>query len=341
MSKEHNRNDGMIFRKADEGILERSRALRLRGVLAVCVMLYHLILVTPALSEYMPSWIVIGMGYFPVACFFFLSGYGLMTQYQRKGAQYIAEFPRKRLLPFYLTICVITGLYSILTLATGNEAITIRLLIQSLTFGGDTIISKGWYLQVALLCYLVFYCTMRCIRSNRARFFAGAGALIAYFAMCKAMKCPEYYYLTVPCFLLGCIWDFLCGIACPLSNFQELLLSILLFGAVWIGCVALGYPTLLIMAASLLFVVMLVRLLNAARIPPIPLLDCLGRVSFEIYIIHGFFMILYNEGLRIDNAYFYVVAVVLSSLAGAAILRPLFSKIYAICRTETRIKQSG
>lgn len=320
--------------KPDDGFLEESKALHLRGILAICIMLYHVASSIPEIYSVVPYWIITAMAYFPVACFFFISGYGLMARYKEKGKQYIMEFPRNRLLPFYLIICILTVLYILIIVATKYERITLWLILQTLSFGHDTIISKGWYLQVALLCYLCFYLIMRLIKSGKAKLFSGVAVLFCYMVICKLLKFPEYYFLTVPCFLMGCLWNHALAFGYPVPYIVKLLLAIFLFGIVWIGCIALNYNILLLMIAVPLFVIMLFQISEVVPTHKLPLLDFLGSISFEVYVIHGLYIILYREGLKINNTFLYIASTVLSSLVSATLLAPCFSKVYAICRNR-------
>ncbi|MBQ8829973.1 MAG: acyltransferase [Oscillospiraceae bacterium] len=186
--------------------ISSENTLCFRGLLACCVLMSH-VLALPAVYAFIPSSVIDALGYFSVACFFFLSGYGLTAQYGKHGAQYIKGLPRNRIFPFYILICCLTAVYSMLTLLTDNEQITLKLIIQSLCFGNDTIISKGWYLQVSLICYLAYYFVFRIISHGRGRLICGCVLLIIYITFCCVRDFSVSYYQTVPNFLLGCVWN--------------------------------------------------------------------------------------------------------------------------------------
>ena len=76
--------------------------------------------------------------------------------------------------------------------------------------------------------------------------------------------------------------------------------------------------------------------MNYITLIKIPFLSFLGKISFEIYVIHGFFMILYRKGLTIGNEALYALTVIVSSLIFAAVLHPAVAKIYDLCRIERK-----
>lgn len=215
------------------GVLSRAHTVRLRGLLACCVVLCHL-LDSPWAYRMIPSSIVGALGYFSVACFFFLSGYGLTFQYRRKGAQYLASFPRSRILPFWLLSCIFAVVYTVLTLITNNESVTCSLLLQTLTFGPDTIISKGWYLQVALVCYIAFYLVFRYVPGGWGKFAVGCGLLVLYTAVCAACGFSVSYYQTVPNFLLGCVWH---RLAAEKPRLPLAAALIVLWSVIWVASI--------------------------------------------------------------------------------------------------------
>lgn len=128
----------------------------LKGLLAVSVVLHHFAQVADVRLKLL-TYMFEPFGILSVAAFFFLSGYGLMLSVDKKGDAYIRSFPRTRILPYYI-VCILLVILSVANcMITKNEVITLRLILQSVTFGPDTIVSKGWYLQVSLLSYIGFY----------------------------------------------------------------------------------------------------------------------------------------------------------------------------------------
>ena len=103
------------------------------------------------------------------------------------------------------------------------------------------------------------------------------------------------------------------------------------FAAVCGGCYILavnaasqmvGIP--LFWAAGLAFLLVVLLMLMKFRFQN-PALSFLGTISFEIYGIHGLFMLLYRSGLcYMESPLLWGSAVLLSSIAAAWILHPVF-----------------
>ena len=288
---------------------------------------------TPQVYAVVPSSLVNALGYFSVACFFFLSGYGLTAQYRTNGEQYLQGFLRNRVLPFYLLICGLTLLYTVLTVITGNETITFKLILQSLSFGPDTIISKGWYLQVALLCYLTFYLVFRLCSHAWWRICCGIVLLSIYIAFCIIADFSVSYYQTIPNFLLGCIWHK--EMDANNSRCKPSMIAVAggAFVVVWAESVYSPVCSILFRTlATILFVVLMVSVMEKVSLESVPFLGGLGKISYEIYVTHGFFIILFRKGIVIENRVLNTLAVILCCLVFARLLHPAVKKVYLLCR---------
>ncbi len=92
--------------KINKDYLSADNTKCLKGILAVCIVLHHLYSATSVLKEMIIGKLFMFMGYWCVSVFFFITGYGLMTQYKKYRVQYIKHFFRNRIVSFY-TICLI------------------------------------------------------------------------------------------------------------------------------------------------------------------------------------------------------------------------------------------
>jgi peptidoglycan/LPS O-acetylase OafA/YrhL len=284
----------------------------LKGLLAVLVMIHHFAQKADIRPLVLAN-VLECSGILAVAAFFFLSGFGLMSSYENKGDAYIRSFPRTRILPYYVIIVLMVLLSILNCLVTGSEPVTIRLIVKSLTFGSDTIVSKGWYLQVSLLSYIGFYLVYRVIPWEKGRTLIAVTTVGLFCVICHSLGFPQYYYQTVPVILLGVFWY---RHRYDLDKFLNkkwlVLVIVMLFLCIMILVTVVGkcgYVYSLV--ASFLFIPFLLVVIKYIKIDNM-ITRYLGRISFEIYILHGMFMILFRSRLFFispDYLYFAVVAV--------------------------------
>lgn len=88
---------------------ERSRCLK--GIFAICVLIHHLYQHSGLFYNTAFGGVLQAFGYLSVACFFFLSGYGLYASYQIKGVIYIDTFMKRKIVPYYKVLCMFVGIY--------------------------------------------------------------------------------------------------------------------------------------------------------------------------------------------------------------------------------------
>lgn len=150
------------YMRADsQSYLSKKNTDCLKGIFAVVVVLAHIRGRLPVFNDTVVGQILTASGYLAVAVFFFLSAYGLQASVDSKGVAYLQTFPRRRILPFYGTYLFVLMLY-VLVYAWSGELNTVKpnILFRSLIFGG-TLIENGWYLQTALLFYIMFWAIFR------------------------------------------------------------------------------------------------------------------------------------------------------------------------------------
>lgn len=175
----------------------------LKGILAILILIYHLYQHTGLYSDTFIGCGLRALGCWCVGVFFFLSGYGLLKSLNEKGKDYIINLPMHRILPFYLLIILLTVIYSSENYFL-NGTLDLKTIICSFTFG-DTIIGKGWYLQVQLLLYIMFYITIMFLgRKNLIPIFSLEVTI--YFIISFSIKMPLWWYAAVPSFVVGMMW---------------------------------------------------------------------------------------------------------------------------------------
>lgn len=187
-----------------EQYLSKEQTTSLKGLLAIGVLLSHTVPAAKVFQGSILSPLVGSLGYLCVAVFFFLSGYGIMAQYQAKKEQYLKSFLRNRVLSIYLLtlflILLYSGFYKLIGASVSRKALFQSFLI------GDTIVSNGWYLQVVELFYIFWYITVEHIRRESAQFPALCVFVMGY--MLIGMFCmAHFWYQSSLGFLMGVFWQ--------------------------------------------------------------------------------------------------------------------------------------
>ncbi len=315
--------------------LENTKCLK--GILAILVLIHHVyqsggLFQTGAL--YAVGYICQSLGYLTVALFIFLSGYGLAAS---TNTEKIKKFPKNKILPFYCIILFFAVIYISLKVILGNE-ITLKQILLTLTFG-YTLISSGWYLQVQLLYYIVFYLVFKYVK-QKYQILTIAILQVIYILVCLLFNIGPIYYERTFIFVMGILWfankD---KIDSVLSSSKAkaciFVISAVVFTALYLSASIINNVALEVLLRSLsyfFFVTAVMSVLFKIKINS-AVTRFLGEISLEIYMLQGVFMLLlHNEIINITNPYIYAAAVIIGTVALAIAVHPLIKLIYTICR---------
>lgn len=146
-----------------------------------------------------------------VVTFLAFSGYGVMRRIASGGAQYLAQFPVRRIFKTWVNFAAAILLYLAMNCALG---ISYALYEVALSFIGLTSVgNSNWYMFVILLLYLLSYLGARllsgrggadCSGENSGRKLAGfvTAATLCYFIAAQFLL-PSRFSSTVFCYPLG------------------------------------------------------------------------------------------------------------------------------------------
>lgn len=167
------------FRKkgaGDEGEdpLGPATSRQIKGVAILMVLLGHLAHLLGLIQMPVTSF----LGAQGVELFLFLSGYGLVSSYKKKG---LAGFWRKRLLTVMIPYMVFNLVKIPVCFARGYPVLPLRIVLNFLAIDVyyDT---SMWYVQYILLCYIVFFVifSIRCISlQSKIEILCTVGVLMA------------------------------------------------------------------------------------------------------------------------------------------------------------------
>lgn len=312
----------------------------LKGIFAICVLIHHL---------YLHSGLTVGkavgvslqsMGYLSVACFFFLSGYGLYASYQKQGQDYIKSFPKRKIAPFYCIIILFSVIYLAEAILLGKPISAVD-LIMSISFGG-TVIINGWYLQVQLLLYVFFFLAFHFIQSDKLRFATVFAVCVIFCFAMYLLDYPTTWFESIFAFPLGMIW---CKHDCDTKYFSKkkcsvlAIFELLLFSIAFLGSHLINIKIaalILKMFSAVLFAVLVATVTKLVKIEN-KITKWLGKYSIEIYAFQGLFLVFFHSRfIYLDNKLFYAFMVTIFVFTTAVLFHPITREVYLIARKQKK-----
>lgn len=262
-----------------------------------------------------------------VSIFLFISGYGLMVSYQKKGDAYLESFLQKRILKIALPAILVSLMHMLLC---GNEGINLLERARLIVTKGATLLPHYWFVWAILYDYLVFWCSYRWLSGMRPRYAIVLLSIV----------------FTIVTALAGfdrCWW--VCSLAFPtgvfFASYESVLFSFccrstINYAMILVVC-ALAFITSLLSGSLALRTICYVALpvavaLLFAKLPldrfRLPVLRLLGAISYELYLIHITVMtLLRNDPIQISSTPLYIIAVLCLSFALAYGVHLLCSRI--------------
>ena len=296
----------------------------MRGIAAIGIILHHMAERTA--GGFLFSRLVM-VGYLLVSFFFFLSGYGLLVQYRKKGESYLHGFLKSQVL--YLVVIYILDvlLYDVFDCLMGNPH-TLAEIAKAIVFSG--IAKNAWYMIVQILCYLAFYFVFRCraIKTLRAKILVVFLLQTAFCLLCILHGVSSVWYLSNYGFSLGLLWAYQKDRIDSFLNRRYavgLLIAVLLFcgfygSPVMVdrfigGGFAKVFRTVCRLISSPLSVA-LVIVIGFRLKPVLKLWNWVGSISLEIYLLHGLvYSILRSRYIFVESEILWTVLTVVLSVA--------------------------
>lgn len=292
----------------NEGYLSMDNCGRLRGMMAITIILHHISEKTSG-AVLFPQ--LVHVGYMIVAIFFFLSGYGLMFQYMKKGVGYLQGFWKSRVLYLLLVYAWITGLYIIYrTFVLGNA--DLNLVLRSF-YDGNPIATNSWYIVVLLAFYAIFWFSFNHGGAIPKCIVLVTVSTVLFSLLLWVVGYPSIWYLSNFAFPLGLFYAYkkekilsYCtrryvfviavllltfGIACTISS---------VFATMFVAC-----------SVTLIVIVLMMKFRFVGKI-----WSWIGSLSLEIYLLHAIPMTFFrSKFVYIDNDVNWTLCVVLTAIA--------------------------
>lgn len=307
-----------FFKRDELSPFDLKHTLPFRGILALLVILGHLDTVVSSQTKILMP---LHMATPAVAVFFFMSGYGLMLSYTKKGEQYLSGFVTKSVIKLLIPLVLTSCLYQFTLLLKGD--FNFSRIIEQYIDGSETALVHSWYVYALFLFYILYYLVFQFVKKGKC--------------LCMFGLMTIYYIITRYCFGWDFFWWRTC-MAFPMgllySQYEKQIqkhikakfVILIIFGLLVIKFFSSKY-TLFFAELPYIFLGPLVAIL-LCRIP-LPteskILNFLGTLSFEIYLTHGAFEQLLKNAF--DSPYLYILVVVASTILTSWLLHNVYSRI--------------
>ena len=237
--------------------------------------------------------------------------------------------------------CSAIVLYAILRLIMGVDY-SLTDLAQSFLFG-NTIVPYGWYFQVIILFYLLFYVAYKYCKKQPLLFIIAA--TVVYMIGCGVLGLSTTWYECALCFDLGFLFfqkkEAIKGIYESKRSFVvTCVLSLILFCICFVlgskNLVNSSFLTLLFkISSAVLFVVCAFTLVNRVNLKN-KLTEWLSNYYLEIYSFQGMVYILCrNRFWAVENQYLYFITAIFGVLLISKLLHPMTSKLMDAVKRRT------
>ena len=260
------------------------------------------------------------IGYASVGFFFFLSGFGLMKQYLKRE-DYRSSFLKKRVgrivIPYILFNMIYWLYYS-----ANNDVISFFEAVRMI-LSGEPLVLYSWYILEIFVLYLLFFLFMFLDRGKRLPMIICN--IVLYLALLLYYKHYDYlsfWYDSTHMLVIGIIW----------ASYEERLTQLLY--RYWYLCLALSVLGIIISFGN----VKMYYLLEMSFMLLILVVFCffqfknavlifLGRISMEIYLIHGLIIRFVRYYICFDEGPIDMVIIIFLSILSAYVLNILIKKI--------------
>lgn len=324
---------GVKFHKLGEPIaadyFSVGKCLHLRGALAIAIVFNHLCLSGVGGIAFS---VFVHIGFLIVAVFFFISGYGLVKSYGSKTVC-VDGFLKKRTVKLLIPYLVVVLLYWLLYFIIGAPYSVGEMLLSFVN--GAPIAQNSWYIIVSIVLYAAFWLAAKLFKGNCKCVIASEFAIALAVSLATiAADYPHCWYISNFALPLGMVYAV--NEKKLLAWFNEAKRYLISFAVLSLLLAASFVPLpithsdVLYNVASILFSLFVAVLFMKLSIGN-AVLGFLGRISLEIYLIHGAMMILLrSELVYIGSDALFTLAVLASSILAATLLNKVFGLLKKI-----------
>jgi hypothetical protein len=127
-----------------------------------------------------------------------------MESIKKKGEDYVALIPRKRILTVLLNFDIAVLVYVILAWLLANEMSIGKILLSFV--GWESVGNSNWYIFVIILAYLITYVSFVCSKNKRISTYTVCSLLFLAMLVLSVFK-GNWWYDTILCFGAGLLYS--------------------------------------------------------------------------------------------------------------------------------------
>ena len=299
--------------------ISKTTCLSLKGLLALIIILHHCSL-SCSESSYAFRFFSY-FGFLVVSIFFFISGYGLMKSFGGKTTQ---SFAKKHLVKIGIPFFVFNLLYYGLSVYESHP-FSAGYIVYSYLVYGHPIIDSGWYFVVYILLLIVFYCNMRLKPDDPSWQIVGSLLFCLFWSgFCKWRAWGNWWHYSNYAYIMGLVMGFKEKIIvdfCKKHYSILLALTLVLFAFVFHLARENDNDVFAHLICSVITPILVFLLFGKFKFGNC-LLRWLGKLSLELYLVHGIFLYHFKWS---EKDIINCAIVMACSIVASYILHTLFS----------------
>lgn len=254
--------------------------------------------------------------------FFFISGYGLYVQNNRKE-DYLDDFLSKRLSKILTPFIAISSIYLIYRSINGQ--VLSSLFFIDLFRKGSTVIYNGWFVDIIILMYIFFYISFRLCSNKTIAILVNTIFIIFYIVLVIRLEYGFWWYNSSLPFVLGLLWAknknsideilnkyYFIVLVCIISLlFISHQYSFVLKKLHLVDSYSYAFLANIDNVIFTLFFILIARKIDFSN----KYLLFLGKISFELYMIHGLVMSIFGKYFvtsRLNDVIFTTLVLIVS-----------------------------
>ena len=266
------------------------------------------------------------LGRTSVGIFFFLSSYGLTKQYITKE-NYHVHFLSKRFAKVLIPYLVLSFIYWLYYAVQGNIYNISEII--SLLLVGEPLVSYSWYIIDILVLYFFFYIFMIVSKSNK-KLFLLLNTIVALLlaVVLKSLNFGMFWYSSLHMYLIGIVYALYQK---KMDDFTYKNRFLLFISSIIIIILTIinGDSDIHISIIQVAYLILIIFLLQNFNIKNTTL-SFLGKISMEIYMVHGLIIKIYRYYISDNSSATDLLAILFLTIIISLIFNKLFNSKFII-----------